>query len=243
MRSEAIRVIIGFLKRLILVEFVAVAVYMAAAALGYYAQIYRELGLGGFLSFQIAQALFLFMGQSIIIAVLFWRWRRRLLADQPQELATLPEHEKLERKATLRWDMAAGKVNKSLERATMKTVAAFLNTNGGKLLIGVADDGAIVGMEHDYATLARKDADGLANHFGNLFNAMLGAHVRHLVTVRPVAIQDRECMLVSVASSGRPVYLSDDGKEEFFVRTGNSTTSLKLSEAAAYIQSRWRVSS
>lgn len=236
MRPDAVRAVLGFLKRLMLVEVAAIVVYMGAASIGYYAKLYRELGLANFVSFQIAQALFLLAAQSLIVAGLFYRWRRQLTADPgPEELVSAPEHERLERKSTLRWDLAAQKVNKSLERAAMKTVAAFLNTEGGHLIIGVGDDQQIVGIDPDCATLTRKDADGLTTHFGNLFNTMIGAHVRHLVRVRSLAIQDRPCMLVSVSASSRPVYLSDDGKEEFFIRTGNGTTSLKLSEAKTYI--------
>ncbi len=158
---------------------------------------------------------------------------------EPKELAAADEHELLERKSTLRWDMAAGKVNRSLERAALKTVAAFLNGDGGHLVIGVGDDKKAVGLEHDYATLARKDADGFINHFGNLFNAALGPHLRHLVQLRPFTYGGKECMLVSVSASGRPAYMNDEGREEFFVRTGNSTTALKLLEATAYIEARW----
>jgi predicted HTH transcriptional regulator len=162
------------------------------------------------------------------------------LFSDPHQLLQQDEHEQLERKSTLRWDLKTLTVNRSLERSALKTVAAFLNSRGGHLVLGVADDGAVVGMEHDYATLVRKDADGLVNHFGNLFNAMLGAHLRHLVRVQPFYVKDKACMVVSVAPSDRPVYLADEGKEEFFVRTGNGTTSLKLSEAAAYVESRYR---
>jgi len=46
-------------------------------------------------------------------------------------------------------------------------------------------------------------------------------------------------MLVSVSSSDRPAYLRDQDHEEFFIRTGNGTTSLRMSEANSYIASRF----
>ncbi len=239
MHTDAVRAVVSFLKRLVLVELGGVGLYVGAAAVGHYAKIYRELGLAQFVSFQIAQAAFLFAAQTTIIAILFWRWRKRLSQPRLEQLVAADEHEGLERKSTFRWDLAANKVNKTMERSAMKTIAAFLNTDGGHLVLGVGDDRTIVGMAHDYATLARKDADGLVNHFGNTFNAMLGAHLRHLVAVRTVATDEKECMLVSVKPSAHPVYLKEDGTEAFFIRTGNSTTSLKFSEAAVYIQSHW----
>jgi membrane protein YdbS with pleckstrin-like domain len=71
----------------------------------------------------------------------------------PKRLVEGEEQEHLERKSTLRWDLATGKVNKNLERSAMKTVAAFLNTGGGTLVLGVADDRTIIGLGQDYATI------------------------------------------------------------------------------------------
>ncbi len=241
MRPDVIRAVTGFIKRLVLAEAVAGAVYILAASLGYYAKLYRDLKLTGVLSFQVAHTIFLFGAQAAIVLAVYVWWRRTLAPElRPYDLVVEPEHERLERKSTLRWDLMAGKVNKSMERATLKTVAAFLNGKGGQLVIGIADDGSVVGLEHDYATLAHQNADGLANHFGNLFNAMLGASARHLVRLQAFTHQQKECMLVSVGPSARPVYLRDENREEFFIRTGNATTSLKLSEAQVYIDSHWK---
>jgi membrane protein YdbS with pleckstrin-like domain len=303
------------------VQLLAGLFYFAAGFLAYYAEIWEGLPLAEYVPFQIAQAVFVFGAEVVLLFYFFISWYRqifRITEDQlvydqgvlsrkhtvvplskissvsfsqnilgklvqygtiivrdaqgkvllrltgmpePQQLVdrlteslreegARPsvhaldvvhdiEHERLERKSTFRWDIVAGKVNKQLERAAMKTVAAFLNTNGGHLILGVADDHTVIGMEKDYATLPRGDADGFENHFSNVFNAMLGAHVRHLVSVQPFKKDDKECIAVAVTASQRPVYLSSDDTEEFFVRTGNGTTSLRLSEAAAYIESRW----
>ena len=159
--------------------------------------------------------------------------------EDPLKLAEAEEHERLERKSTLRWDLGAGKVNRALERSALKTVAAFLNGSGGSLLLGIGDDRQAIGLEPDYATLTRKDVDGFVNHFGNIFNAAIGPHLRQHVRLRPFTYQGKECMLVAVAASPRPAYFTDEGREEFFVRTGNGTTALKVSEAAAYIETRW----
>jgi hypothetical protein len=46
-------------------------------------------------------------------------------------------------------------------------------------------------------------------------------------------------MLVSVGAADRPAYLREQDHEEFFIRTGNGTTSLRMSEANAYIAARF----
>ena len=50
---------------------------------------------------------------------------------------------------TLRWDLKEAGVNKKLEEVIIKTIAAFANSQGGTLLIGVADDGDVIGLEPD----------------------------------------------------------------------------------------------
>jgi len=73
------------------------------------------------------------------------------------------EGEHLEYKSTFRTRATgedAGEVFKPLQTASLKTIAAFLNSReGGTLLIGVADDGSVFGLESDYATLRKEDKD------------------------------------------------------------------------------------
>ena len=153
----------------------------------------------------------------------------------PLRLVMEAEHERLERKATLRWDLKTNTLNRALEKATIKTIAAFLNGTGGHVLVGVGDDGSAVGLQHDWATLARRDRDGWETHFSNLLAAMIGPSFRQYVQVRHFSYSDLPCALVAVTPAPRPAYVTDDGKEEFFIRAGNGTVGLKLSEAHTYI--------
>lgn len=150
------------------------------------------------------------------------------------------EHEQLEFKSSLRFDRERHQVNKELERAAMKTVAAFLNSSGGHLVIGVGDGREPLGLEYDYKTLGRQTSDGFENHFTQVFNTMIGPEFRHLVRLRFHAVHGHEVCVVNIAPSARPVYLKLDDSEHFYVRTGNVTTPLKLSEVEAYAGSRWR---
>ena len=62
------------------------------------------------------------------------------------------ESETLEFKSSLRWDMKNSKKDIKLEEVIIKTIAAFNNSEGGILLIGVGDDGSILGLDSDYST-------------------------------------------------------------------------------------------
>lgn len=156
------------------------------------------------------------------------------------QLLARNEHEELERKSTFRWDVRNGKVNRMLEKSAMKTIAAFLNSRGGRLILGVDDAGAVVGLEADFATLNKPNADGFENHFSNVFQEMLGASFRQYVRLQWVAVDGKTCCVISVMPATMPAYMQTDNVEEFFIRAGNATTSLRMSESAAYINSRFR---
>jgi membrane protein YdbS with pleckstrin-like domain len=162
------------------------------------------------------------------------------IADtDPVELIQSPEHERLEKKSTLRWDIKAQNVNRSLEKAVIKTVAAFMNSGGGHLLLGIGDNSTAVGIEHDLATLPRKDSDGWENHFSNVLSSMIKPSFRAYVTVSHFMHEAKACVLLTVAPTPEPVYLNDEDREEFYIRTGNRTVPLRMSEAHDYISSRF----
>lgn len=150
------------------------------------------------------------------------------------------EGERLEFKSSLRWDDHQGRVNKNLEKATMKTIAAFMNSRGGRIIIGVNDSGDTIGLENDYRSLPKSNSDGFHNHFTNIFHSMLGAELRQFVSLSFYNISDKEICLINVRPSNKPAYLRIEENEEFYIRTGNGTTSLKLSEATSYVDSHWK---
>jgi hypothetical protein len=156
------------------------------------------------------------------------------------DLLATREHEKLEFKSSLRWDRRQGKINKALEKAVLKTVAAFLNSEGGHLLIGIEDDGKLVGLEDDYKTLVKQNADGFENHFTNIFKSSIGPELRRHVQLSFHHTNDKEICLICVFPSLKPAYLKYDNEEAFYIRTGNSTTALQLSEVYPYIRTRWK---
>lgn len=101
-------------------------------------------------------------------------------ANAPSPLVTLVaegEHERLEFKKTLRWDVVAPTQNKKLEDVAIKTLAGFANRVGGTLLIGVSDDGTIRGLERDYGCLGG-NRDKMQLHLTNLVTNHFGQAYR-----------------------------------------------------------------
>jgi len=151
------------------------------------------------------------------------------------ELVAQGENEKLEFKSTLRMNLHTGSNDKRIEHACLKTLAAFLNSKGGTLIIGLGDDGEVVGVDSD--GFPNEDKMGL--HLVNLINSRLGAEHAGCISLRFEAIQKKSVMVVECEASPVPVYLQDGDDEQFFVRTGPATTQLKLREARAYIKKRF----
>ena len=71
------------------------------------------------------------------------------------------ESQFLEYKSTLRWDIRQQRKGGHPEDAVLKTIAGFGNSpTGGTLLVGVADDGTVHGLEDDFATFSKRGERG-----------------------------------------------------------------------------------
>lgn len=158
----------------------------------------------------------------------------------PHRLLKENEHERLEFKSSFRFDHKTGNVNRELEKTIMKTIASFLNSKGGHIVIGVDDNKNPVGLAKDYKTLSRANSDAFENHFTNIFNNMIGPEFRHKVDVSFHGGQENEICIVQALASERPVYLKHDDNEYFYIRTGNASTALKLSEIEKYSRTRFK---
>jgi membrane protein YdbS with pleckstrin-like domain len=167
------------------------------------------------------------------------RGKRR--GDSLAEMLKNEEDLFLEFKETLRFDARNGSSSKELEKAVTKTIVGFMNAEGGTLLIGVNDDGEVMGLDRDYKTLPRKDRDGFENHLNMLVKTMIGLPFTKYVRVTFEKIDGKEVCIVSVKESHKPTYLnSPNNSEEFYVRVGNSTQPFSISQAEEYIRTNWK---
>ena len=84
------------------------------------------------------------------------------------------ENKRLEFKSSLRWDTVEKAVNKNLEGVVVKSLAGFLNTEGGALVIGVDDGGSAIGLAGDYGSLKGRSRDAFELHLQNVVARDLG---------------------------------------------------------------------
>lgn len=162
-----------------------------------------------------------------------------------EDLIAEGESDELEFKASLRWDYRQEAINKRLEEVVIKSVAAFANGAGGTLLIGVEDGtGRVLGLEHDYASLAG-DKDKFELHLRNLLNQHFGIGfvTSKLEIAFPILDGEEICQIdVKLAREPVVVKLKDKGDhptERFYVRSGNLSREIPLSEINTYLKERF----
>lgn len=150
------------------------------------------------------------------------------------------ESDTLEFKTSLRWDRRESRVNKDLEKVVIKTLAGFLNSKkGGTLLLGVADSGDLVGLEDDYASLAKRDRDGFELHLRQIVARDVGESISSFLTVTFHQLDTHDVCQITTEASDHPVYVPEGQSSAFYLRVGNATRPLPVHEAVRYVQSRW----
>ncbi|MBT3366888.1 MAG: DUF262 domain-containing protein [Nitrospina sp.] len=156
------------------------------------------------------------------------------------EIISKGENDYVEFKSSMRWDMEKKQVNKILEHVIAKTISAFLNTEGGRLFIGVNDDGLVTGIENDYKTLGKKqNRDGFLLSLTQVINNYIGKEFHEYITVRIETIDAKDICIVEISQSGIPIYLKNKDKHEFYIRASASSQPMGLKEANDYIHLHW----
>ena len=157
------------------------------------------------------------------------------------------ESTNVEFKSTLRYDSNTEKINKSLEEVIMKSIAAFANTEGGRLFIGITNDGEIIGLDHDYSTLKQPNKDFFELHLRTLVETYYGnAFSAENIRIDFVEEDGKDICIVYISKSREPVYSKITNKqglkeEKFFIRVGNSSREIaNTSEIIAYINKHFK---
>ena len=168
------------------------------------------------------------------------------------DLLAAGESGSVEYKSSLRTRFGSTEVSRALETASVKTIAGFLNSpTGGTLLIGVADDGSVVGLDGDFASLAKKgrdEADRFQLHLIQLIQASMGDAAAANVSTQIHSIAGMSLCRVHVKPAAFPVEATvtevEDGqgskRTAFYVRLGNKTQAITdESEKQKLIAQRW----
>ena len=156
------------------------------------------------------------------------------LDDSLKALIDQGENDTLEFKATMRMNLKSGKTGKEIELAWLKTVVAFLNTNGGTLLLGVGDNGNIEGIEAD----GFDNDDKCRLHFKNLIGQHIGLEFSEFIDFDLKSTGGKTIAVIHCSRANAPVFLKHGKDEDFFIRSGPASLKLSVSQVLKYLKQR-----
>ena len=155
------------------------------------------------------------------------RGRTRARTDDWQATIARGEGDTREFKSTLRWNLKTGKADKNLEYVVVKTVSAFLNSAGGSLFIGVADDGQLLGLESDYRSIQKRpNRDGFLLKLSSLISQAIGKEFHKFIKIEVRAVAGADVCRVTVTPADKPAIVKRKGNEAFYIRTSAASITL-----------------
>lgn len=157
-------------------------------------------------------------------------------SDHVLELIRRGESKKLEFKSTLRMNLVTGNKDWSIEHAVLKTIVAYLNTEGGLLLVGISNSGEILGIEKD----GFLNEDKFLLHFKQLIKEHIGLAYAPLIEYNFVPVNGKKILKIDCRKSDEAVFLRlDKNEEEFYIRIGPSSERLTGSRLIEYVNRQY----
>ena len=131
-------------------------------------------------------------------------------------------------------DSLIQKLKKDIVYSAMKTIAAFANTDGGSLIIGVEDrTGKVIGLENDFRYVNNNDGDGFLIELKNQIKSYFrGTGVMATIPVMEmINIDGKDICHIQVNPSKEVCVIYEDMEaksgrfalEKYYVRSSNSS--------------------
>jgi hypothetical protein len=172
----------------------------------------------------------------------FKEFAPKTIDQQVAALIAAGESATVEFKSSVRWDMRENRLNEPLKFSVIKTVAAFLNSNGGTLLIGVDDDRKVVGLKGDYSQFKKADSrDAFENWLTTQLIDQFGKPAARLYSLTFHEVEGHDVCRIEVQPSPSAVYVDEKGGRpaQLYIRTGNASRALDVREIIEYSRHRW----
>ncbi len=167
-------------------------------------------------------------------------FRSRKYLETPSEriksIITNGEGSKLEFKSSLRTNLHTNAFDKNIEFSILKTITAYLNTEGGTLIVGVSDKGEILGLGRD----AFPSNDKLKLHLENMIKDHIGPQFKTFIDYGIFSVDDKHILKIDCLPSIKRIFLKQNGDEEFYIRNGPSTAKLSGNALLDYVAHRFR---
>ncbi len=148
------------------------------------------------------------------------------------------ESRTLEFKSSLFENLHTHEKDRKITEAALKNIAAFLNSEGGTLLIGVEDSGAICGIESEMELFYRGNADKYQLALKDAVKANVDASFFDKMRWKLLGIDGHTVLLIDVEASLRPCYFGTS--EDFYIRISPAAEKLIGSNAVDYIRTHFQ---
>ena len=126
---------------------------------------------------------------------------------------------------------------KDIEESALKTIVAFLNSDGGTLIVGVSDDGGISGLEAEIEKFYKGIDDGFLKHVKNSIKNRIGEQYYPFVSYAMLEIGGSKVLVFDCTSSNTPCFLDEN---VFYVRTNPATDKLEGRKLSEYLKNHFR---
>jgi len=157
-------------------------------------------------------------------------------ADEIRNISRQGESKCIEFKETLSLDVKKQTKEKYIELSAFKTIVAFLNTEGGVLLVGVSDDGNIPGIDIEIDKFHKGNTDKFLLHFKNSLKTRIGEEFYPYIEYKLVPVAENRVLVVKCKESKSPCYLDNS---EFYVRTNPATDKLEGPKLVQYVKNHF----
>ena len=160
--------------------------------------------------------------------------------EETEKLILGGESYNVEFKSTIRTNLQTGEKDKRMEKAVLKSIVAFLNSDGGDLLVGIADDGEKIGVDIE----SFDNPDKMNLHISNLLSSQIGDEFIPFIKYRQLNYGKREdgtdriVIRFTCEPTSTPAFLKDGKVEIFFVRSGPSSVELTGNDLIKYVDNR-----
>lgn len=137
------------------------------------------------------------------------------------------------------WNLKQPKTASATEKEFLKSVASFMNSGEGNLLLGVNKDNTILGLEHDGVPFKKKDRKRFSEYINQLISDKLGPQFCTLTRYHFYKIDKKYICHLEISKCDIPVYVPINNSYHMYIREEDKIHNLNLHEMLEYVESRY----
>lgn len=162
------------------------------------------------------------------------------------ELIREGESQDLEMKTSFHWNYDENKIDANYHYAILRTIAAFANSKGGTLILGVNDEGKVLGLAMDYSSIGGDKEEFEIYFIKQLTDEFSNSFVEKNIKIDFFKIENEDVCRIEIKGNNKPVFIHkpfDKIHDSFFVRAGTFSKEIKSVEMENYIKDNFKMSS